>query len=209
MSYSWYNIDAAYDNNKIRWKKKSEKDWKTLTFQNGMYDYKGINNYIQKHIGRVDPKDEKSDYIFNMYFDLTVYRVVILLHEDYEIDLTQGSFSDLIGYGKVTLSGDSVGLKLPNITRGVDWVFVHTDLINRVSNNVPSDVLFSFSTSDLQVSYPFQISPQRVLWHPVNSKVIKSTRVWVTDGRGNPLDLNGIDVAISLMIKKSLSIFLL
>ena len=102
MSYSWCNIDAAYDNNKIRWKKKSEKDWKTLTFQNGMYDYKGINNYIQKHIGRVDPKDEKSDYIFNMYFDLTDYRVVILLHEDYEIDLTQGSFSDLIGYGKVT-----------------------------------------------------------------------------------------------------------
>ena len=23
MSYSWYNIDAAYDNNKIRWKKKN------------------------------------------------------------------------------------------------------------------------------------------------------------------------------------------
>ena len=22
MSYSWYNIDTAYDNNKIRWKKK-------------------------------------------------------------------------------------------------------------------------------------------------------------------------------------------
>ena len=25
MSYSWYNIDAAYDNNKIRWKKKRNK----------------------------------------------------------------------------------------------------------------------------------------------------------------------------------------
>jgi len=49
MSYSWYNIDAAYDNNKIRWRKKTEKDWKTLTFKNGMYDYKGINRYIQKH----------------------------------------------------------------------------------------------------------------------------------------------------------------
>jgi len=137
-----------------------------------------------------------------MYFDLTDYRVVILIHEDYELDLSQGSFADLIGYGKVTLSGDSVGRILPNITRGVDWVFIHCDLINRISNNVQSDVLFSFSTSNLQVSYPFQIVPHRILWHPVNKKTIDSIRIWVTDGRGNPLDLNGIDVAISLMIKK-------
>ena len=41
MSYSWYNIDAAYDNNKIRWRKKTEQAWKTLTFPNGMYDSQG------------------------------------------------------------------------------------------------------------------------------------------------------------------------
>ena len=35
MSYSWNNIDALYNNNKIRWRKKS-KEWKTLTFPNGM-----------------------------------------------------------------------------------------------------------------------------------------------------------------------------
>ena len=33
MSYSWYNIDDAYDNNKIRWRKKTEQAWKTLTSQ--------------------------------------------------------------------------------------------------------------------------------------------------------------------------------
>ena len=31
MSYSWYNIDAFYNNNKIRWRKKTEA-WQTLTF---------------------------------------------------------------------------------------------------------------------------------------------------------------------------------
>ena len=40
MSYSWNNIDSRYDNNKIRWKKKTEQVWKTLTFPNGMYDKK-------------------------------------------------------------------------------------------------------------------------------------------------------------------------
>ena len=63
MSYSWYNIDAFYNTNKIRWRKKTEK-WQTLTFPNGMYDYKRINTFLQKHIGKVDPADKDSDYIF-------------------------------------------------------------------------------------------------------------------------------------------------
>ena len=201
MSYSWYNIDTSFDNNKIRWRKKTEA-WQTLTFPNGMYDYKDINFFLQKHTGKVDPKDEDSAFIFNIYFDLTIYRVVILMHEDYELDLSQGSFSELLGYGKSILSGDSVGRKVPNITRGVDWVFIHCDLISRISNNVPSDVIYSFSTVNLQVSYRFHKIPHRIKWHPVNKNVIDSIRIWVTDGRGNPLDLNGIDVAVSIMIEK-------
>ena len=124
MSYSWYNIDASFDKNKIRWRKKT-KAWKTLTFPNGMYDYKDINRFLQNHIGKVDPKDKDSAYNFNLYFDLTSYRVVILVHEDYELDLSQGSFSELLGYGKSILSGDSVGRKLPNIPRGVAGLGVY------------------------------------------------------------------------------------
>ena len=152
MSYSWNNIDSRYDNNKIRWKIKTEQVWKTLTFPNGMYDYKRINTFIQQHTGKVDPTKKDSDYIFTMYFDMTIYRVVILIHKDYELDFSQGNFAELIGYGKSTLRGDVVGRKVPNITRGVDWVYLHCDLITRRTNNVPSDVLYCFSTSELNVS---------------------------------------------------------
>ena len=167
-----------------------------------MYDYTNINHFIQKHVGRVDPKVEKSDFIFNMYFDMTVYRVVILIHDDYELDLSQGSFSDLIGYGKGTLSGDSVGRKLPDITRGVDWVLIHCDLITRESNNVPKDVIYTFSTAMLRVSYPFEKEPLILNWHPVNKKIIDLVSVRVTDGIGGALDLNGIDILVNLMIKQ-------
>ena len=184
------------------WRKKTEQVWKTLTFPNGMYDYANINNFIQKHTGRVDPKVEKSNFIFNLYFDMTVYRVVILIHNDYELDLSQGSFSDLIGYGKVTLSGDSVGRKLPDITRGVDWVFIHCDLITRASNNIPRDVIYTFSTAMLKVSYPFEKEPLILNWHPVNKKIIDSVRIRVTDGIGGDLDLNGIDSLVNLIIKQ-------
>ena len=202
MSYSWNNIDAFYNNNKIRWKEKTEQAWKTLTFPNGMHDYKRINTFIQQHTGKVDPTNKDSDYIFNIYLDMSIYRVVTLIHNDYELDLSQGNFGELLGYGKSILRGDVVGRKVPNITRGVDWVYLHCDLITRRTNNVPSDVLYSFSTSDLQVSYPFRKELRRLEWQPVNKSFINEIRVWVTDGRNNILDLNGTDIAISLMIEK-------
>jgi len=93
---------------------------------------------------------------------MSIYRVVTLIDNDYELDLSQGNFSELLGYGKSILSRDVVGRKVPNITRGVDWVYLHCDLIIRRTNNVPSDVLYSFSTSDLQVSYPFRKEPLRL-----------------------------------------------
>ena len=60
----------------------------------------------------------------------------------------------------------------------------------------------SQSTSDLQVSYPFQKEPRRLKWQSVNKSYIDKIKVWVTDGRNNILDLNGTDIAISLIIEK-------
>ena len=99
MRYSWNNIDAFYDNNKIRWRTKTEA-WQTLTLPNGMYDYARVKTFIQKHIGKVDPKDKDSDYIFTMYFDTTIYRVKISMDENYELDFSQGAFAELLGYEK-------------------------------------------------------------------------------------------------------------
>ena len=157
MSYSWYNIDEVYNNNKIRWRKKTE-EWKTLVFPNGMYDYSGINSFLQGNTGKVDPKDKDSDFIFALYFDKTIFQVVILMHGDYELDLSRGEFAELLGYVKMVLSGEKnyVGKTVPNITRSVDWVFLHCDMITRWATDVPSDVLYSFLTTGLQVSYPFQ-----------------------------------------------------
>ena len=193
MSYSWYNIDEAYDNNKIRWRKKTE-SWKTLVFPNGMYDYSDINSFLQAQTGKVDPKDKDSDFIFTLYFEMGIYRVVILMHGDYELDLSRVGFAELLSYEKKVLTGaeNHVGERVPNITRGVDWVFLHCDLITRRVNNVPSDVLYSFSTTGLHVGYPFTKTPKRLQWHPVNKSEIYSTRIRVTGGRNKPWISTGL-----------------
>ena len=167
-----------------------------------MYDYARINTFIQQHTGKVDPTKEDSAYIFTIHFEFSTYRILIIVHRDYELDLSQGNFGELLGYNKRILTGPSFGDKVPNITRGVDWVYLHCDLISRQTNNVPSDLLYSFSTADLRVSYPFRKEPLRLEWQPVNKSSINEIRVWVTDGRNNILNLNGTDIAINLMIEK-------
>ena len=117
--------------------------------------------------------------------------------------MSQGNFGELLGFDKKILNGGVVfGEKIPNITRGVDWVYLHCDIISRRTNNISSDVLYSFSTADLLVSYPFQKEPRRLKWQPVNKSNINAIRVWVTDGRNNILNLNGTDIALRLMIEK-------
>jgi len=61
-------------------------------------------------------------------------------------------------------------------------VFLHCDLISRRTTDVPSDVLYSFSTLGLEVSNPFEKEPYRLEWHPVNTSMINSIRIWVTGG---------------------------
>ena len=164
MSYSCYNIDTSYGNNKIRWRKKTE-EWKTLIFPNGMYGYSDIKSFLQTQTGKVDPKDKDSDFIFTLYFDMMIFQVVILMHENDELDLSEDEFAEWLGHEKKILTGKKnfVGPMVPNITRSVDWVFLHCDLISRRANDVPSDVLYSFSTTWLQVSYPNRIGLSGIL----------------------------------------------
>ena len=202
MSYSWYNIAKRYKNNKFKWRKKTE-NWKTVTIPDGMYDYESLNTTIQVLIGKVDPSKEDSKFIFKMYFHTATYRVVILLVDGYELDLSEGEFATLLGYDKKIIDGkNNRSDRVPNITRGVDWIYIYCNLISRAVDNIGGDVMFSFSTAELTVSYPFSKEPRRLLWHPVNKNKINSINIKITDGHNNILDLNDQDVALSIIIEE-------
>ena len=54
----------------------------------------------------MDPEDKDSDFTFTLYFDMTIFQVVILMHENYELDLSEGEFAELLGYEKKILTGE-------------------------------------------------------------------------------------------------------
>lgn len=126
-----------------------------------------------------------------------------MIDSDYELDLSEGYISDLIGFDKkIYNDSTNIGVRVPNLTRGVDWIYVHCDLISREVDNIESDVLFTLSTATLVVSYPFSKEPYRLLWHPVNKYRINSIRIRISDGNGNTLFLNDQPVALSVIIEE-------
>ena len=157
MSYSWYNVRADYGNNTLKWKKKSDSSWETITFPDGMFTYDDINSFMQKKLGKLDPSDKDYEELFTLFFDSTIYRAVILLDNSIELDLSSGSFADLLGFEKKVLDQTTnISKFVPNITRGVDWVFSHCDLITREVKNVGSDVLISLPIQLVKFLIPFQ-----------------------------------------------------
>ena len=102
MSYSWYNVAAAYNNNTFQWQKTGEA-WKTLTLPDGMYDYTDLNCFLQTQSGFVDPAAAGKKHVFNLYFDYAITWVVIGVATGYELDPTTGDFGKLLGFDKKVL----------------------------------------------------------------------------------------------------------
>ena len=76
------------------------------------------------------------------------------MHENYELDLFEGEFAELLGYEKKILTGENnfVGAMVPNITRSVDWVFLHCDLIKRCSKRCLIQFFNNRASGQLSVS---------------------------------------------------------
>ena len=55
-------------------------------------------------------------------------------------------------------------------------------------------------TDNLTRSYPFTFEPRRPLYCPVSSNNISEMRIYVTDSLGRPVNFNGIDWFMTLIL---------
>lgn len=202
MTYSWFNISVLFNNNKIRYRKTtgSDTNWKDIDFSDGMYSYNDINNYITVITGKVG-----DEYPITLSFNLTTFRVQIILLTDYELDLSVSDFNNLLGFNKKILSNENnLGDFIPDLTRSVDMVCIHCDLANRSLADESRDVLFCFSiiAKGIRRSFPFTLEPKRLKFSSINKDRIDSIRIYITDSFNRPIVLNEIDTAFHVIIKE-------
>ena len=203
MTYSWHNISPNYGNNTVKYSHDKGVNWTTVTFPNGMYSYSDLNDYLHQTMkvnGHV--KDDKYD--INIVFVLTTYKVIIELTNNYQIDLRNTEFGELIGFDPELVVSTREGGKLPNITNSIDSLHINTDIISdSIVGGIASNTLCAIPTGTLKRSFPFVKEPKRALFNEVSTSRISRMRVYITDSLSRPVDLNGIDWHMTIILRSS------
>ena len=198
MSYSWYNVTSEYDNHKFKYSVNDGSSYNFLTFKDGIYSYDDINNIISKDLIATG----NSATGIQIHFDKVRLRTFISLEEHYIVTFNSGNFRFLVGFHRGLVLNSRFGDFSPDITNSVDNSQCHCSLISSSSvGGVDTDVLYQFSTSGLNKSYPFEREPRMKQYNEINTKTISKIRIYFTDSLGRTLNLNGVQSSVTLSLK--------
>ena len=203
MTYSWHNISDKYKNNKIKYSPDNGNTWHTITFPNGLYSYSDINAFIHSYMGEQGHK-AGDKYQINLSFFLSTYKALIQIDNNYKLDLRNSSFGDLIGFDEKIIDKTEYGSRLPNITNSIDKINIHCDIVtNSIISGSDDNLLCVIPTDNLTRSYSFKFEPKRLLFNEVSKTNIDEIRFYITDSLSRPIDLNGIDWFMTLIMKSA------
>ena len=178
MHFTWFNVNAGYDNQLIRFSSDSGTNFTNISFPPVVWNYSDFDSYIKQEtvIGSSRKDDE---YPITIAFDETIFKVTISLKINYQLHFTKSNFYELIGCAKKVLTASSnVGTKAPNLSQDTDILNIHCDLVNdSLVDAEENDIVNSFSTSVLRTSYSFILQPRRITYNPINKQTISSIRM--------------------------------
>lgn len=201
MYYSWFNVSNKHNNNKIKFTTDKGTTWHKISFQDGNYSYNDLNKQIQSQL----EQGGISKTGISLNFEITLLRVVLTLEPSFQVEFNS-RFNELIGFRRDHVYTHSqTGESEPNITNSVDSLQIRCSLLSNSSvSGKYGDVLYQFSTSNLHPSYPFEKTSNVVgsLYSPINTRLISTIRIYITDQNGNPVDLNDQEVSLVLILKE-------
>jgi hypothetical protein len=149
--------------------------------------------------------DGEEIFPINISFSFTTFRVVVeITNPLYQLDLISVGFGSLLGFTTLLITGSSEGDVLPNINNSLDNLFVHCSLVsNSIVDGAGSNILFSFSTARLTRSFPFEFEPQHLQFTDLSNDIISEARFFLSDVNERIVDLNGIPVSYTVLIKEA------
>ena len=150
--------------------------------------------------------DKTGDkYHIKLTFVLSTYKILIQIDNNYQLDLRNSEFGELIGLTEKIVNKTEYGTILPNITNSIDMIYINTDAItNSILNGVNTNTLAVIPTDNLTRSFPFTFEPRRLLFNEVSQLNISQMRFYVTDSLGRPIGLNKIDWFMNLRLRSNI-----
>ena len=202
MSFTWFNVTQEFNNQKIRFSSDSGVNWTELIFNQGVWNYVDFNNFLKENTKTGTASN--PSFPVTLEFDDTIFRTIITLAQNYQLDLTQSDFNDLIGFNKKILTeSENIGDYIPNLSQDREILNIHCDLISdSLVDGDETDIIFSFSTGTLTPSYSFTQEPRRVQFNPINKNIIHKVRIYITDGKLRIVDMNHADTSFSLVLRE-------
>ena len=202
ITYSWHNISEQYQNKEIKYSPDGGTSWETVKFVDGMYTYSDLNDYLHQYMkkkGHFTTDAKKDDvYYINLTFVLSTYKILIKIDNNYQLDLRNSKFGELIGFTERIVKKTI----LPNITNSIDMIYINTEgITNSILNGVNTNTLAVIPTDNLTRSFPFTFEPRRLLINEVSQLNMSQMRFYITDSLGRPIELNKIDWFMTLILR--------
>lgn len=181
------NISGTlYNNNYFDYSPDGGVNWKTITFLEGTYSVQSINAEMQRQINAYG--DVGTNIVFAP--NNATLRVELTTLGTYQVDLGTGSFLyELLGFTlaqiAAPLSGFVVGGNVANINRGVNNIYLRSDLVDAAGSfdsKVGSDILTDLAFQGRAPGSSVYIEKKYQLWLPVKrTPFINSIRVRLSD----------------------------
>ena len=171
-----------------------------------MYTYSDLNDYLHEYMKKKGHKttDANKDDVYYIYliFVLSTYKILIQIDNNYQLDLRNSKFGELIGFTEKVVNKTEYGTILPNITNSIDMIYINTDAItNSILNGINTNTLAVIPTDNLTRSFPFTFEPRRLLFNEVSKLNFAQMRFRVTDSLERPIGLNKINWSMTLILR--------
>ena len=206
MTYSWHNISDEYQNNPKKYSPDGGTSWQTVKFVDRMYTYSDLNDYLHEYMKKKGHKTTDANkhdvYYIYLIFVLSTYKILIQIDNNYQLDLRNSKFGELIGSTEKVVNKTEYGTILPNITNSIDMIYINTDAItNSILNGINTNTLAVIPTDNLTRSFPFTFEPRRLLFNEVSKLNFAQMRFRVTDSLERPIGLNKINWSMTLILR--------
>lgn len=195
LYYSWYNIASSFGNNQFTVFNGSSET--TYTIPDGFYNIEEINTQVQTLANTTNVA---------IVPNYNTYRVAVNVSNSFQLRLTNHSgFAQLLGFGAVNITSNTVGTLPADITRGITSAVVSCSITepNSFENNSQSQILYSFAP-DKSPGSLLSFEPNERLYLPMRGhrNHINNITIVLRDNKNRLIDTNSEPICYLLHIRK-------